>query len=271
MRIASHFFVNAAAPGLVFVLLQISCAAISDEVHTTAGKTTANESASLANPRVIVADFRTADFHAPAVEPDAASTKKNISSDSVESKVDAKIIVDAAMGTDAFERYRLADSAQGYFTETEQLQSLHVIVNRKVTAVAKKVTPSILVIFQDDRPITQFVPNKASYLDIASVSDIDKDGLSEVVLTASAYQMGSRFVAADVYGFKNSNDILKQELGVVYVNACDSIVADDQQVRASVLFTTYETDKLMSESYTAPCDKNGQSPDVESFTVQPAQ
>lgn len=279
MRIAKHFFVNAAAPSLVFVLmpilalvlLQISCAAVSDEVHTTAGETTTNESASLASPRTIIADFRIADFHTPVFEPDAAPTKKTISGDTVTSKVDAKLIVDAAMGTDAFERYRLADSAHGYFTGTEQLQSLHVIVNRKVTAVAKKVTPSIIVIFQDDRPVTQFVPDKASYLDIASAPDIDKDGLNEVVLTASAYQMGSRFVAADVYNFKNSNDILKQELGVVYIDACDSVVADDQQVRASVLFTTNETDELMSESYLAPCDKNGQSPSVEAFTVEPAQ
>jgi len=256
---------------LVLVLLQSSCAAVSDEVNTTISETKASKPASLADSQAIVADFRIAESHAPAVATDTAPTKADTSSNTVASTANAKKIVDTAMGAGAYERYRLADSAQGYFTDSEQRQSLHLIVDRKVTAIAKKVIPSILVIFQDNRPITQFVPDKAAYLDIASVVDIDKDGLNEVVLTATAYQMGSQFVAADVYGFNNSNDILKQEIGVVYVNTCDSAAADDRQVRASVLFTTANTDKLTTESFVAPCDKNGEAPNAELFMVEPVQ
>jgi len=256
-RITKRFFDSTATITVSMALMAASCFAFSDEVNSTA-----SESASLAETQAVVADFRTIDTQVLAIEPNASATNNDALSNSDVSKVDAKDIVDAALGPGAFERYRLADSAQGYFTDTEQ-QSLHVIVNRNVTAVAKEVTPSILVIFQDNKPITQFVPPKASYLNIASVLDVDKDGLNEVLLTANAYQMGSLFVAADVYSFENSDDILKQEIGAVYVNACDSAVADNQQVRASVLFTIHDTNELIAENYIAPCEKNSESPSVE--------
>jgi len=257
---------NMTTIALAMPVILASCVAISD-THTNA----TTVSASLANTQPIVADFRTIDSQVLTIEPDVNTNRNEPSDNAGPNKVDAKKIVDAALGAGAFERYRLADSAQGYFTSSEQQQSLYVIANRKVTAVAKEITPSILVIFQEDKPITQFVPSKASYLDIAAVFDVNNDGLTEVLLTATAYQMGSLFVAADVYSFANPNDILKQEIGVVYVNACDTVNAHSQQVRASVLYATQDTDELLAKSYIAPCDNNGDSPNAELFIIDPIQ
>jgi len=226
MKITKRVFFCA----LTLTLLQASFAVISDEVTPTS-----NEPASAVDKQRVIADFRIANSQKAAIETgstgtkDAAPTGDDAPSSSEASKADEKAIVDTALGTDAFERYRLAASANGFFPNTEQQQSLHVIVNRKVTAVAKEVIPSILVIFQNEKPITQFVPSKASYLDIASVFDINEDGLDEVLLTASAFQMGSQFVAADVYSFKVPSDILKQEMGVVYVNACDTAIEENKR------------------------------------------
>ncbi|MBX2836548.1 MAG: hypothetical protein KTR35_06820 [Gammaproteobacteria bacterium] len=268
MKITKRIFANESPIVLMIVLVvvlaQASCTVIGDdEINNTAGET-----ASLENSTDIVADFRTTDSQDLDSESDLATGKNSTSTNIVANKANEKIIVDAALGSGAFERYRLADSAHGYFTSTEQQQVLHVIVNRKVTAVAKEIIPSILVIFQDEKPITQFVPSNASYLDIASVFDVNNDGLNEVLLTASAYQMGSHFIAADVYGFKVPSDILKQEMGAVYVNACDAAIEENQHISASVLSTTPGSDELVAESYFAPCNKNGELPDVELFSAQ---
>jgi len=242
--------VYAAAIGL----LQTSCAGVSDETtSTSAGETTA-----AANAQEIVADFRTIDTQVAAIE-SASTNSAGATTDN------AKIIVDAALGPGSFERYRLADSAQGFFTNKGQQQTLHIIVNRRVTAVAKDTTPSILVVFQDSRPVTQFVLTKASYVGIASVFDIDLDGLNEVLLTSNAYQMGSLFIAADMYGFEDSGNILKQEMGVVYENACDSSIVKNPKVSALVLSLTQNTEHLTTQSFSAICNTNGKPPSSELF------
>jgi len=254
MRLTTYYIVTAVAVGL----LQASCTVVSDEVSSN------NQAlSSTVEANEIVADFRRFEPQLSATESDASVANNNPAA-----KAHAKQIVDAALGAGAFERYRLADTAQGYFTNTEQAQSLHIIVNRKVTAASKKVTPSILVIFQNEKPITQFIPDKASYQEIASVFDSDTDGLNEVLLTATAYQMGSQFVAADLYGFKNTTEQLIQELGVVYENACDSETADAQQVQASVLFSKKNSNELLAERYIAPCENSTAVTPSELFTKQ---
>ena len=130
-------------------------------------------------------------------------------------------------------------------------------------------TPSILVVFQDENPVTQFVPDKASYIDIESVFDVDNDGLHDVLLTAAAYQMGTLFIVADVYGFNESGSLLKQEMGVVYTNSCEVETLDGREIRASVLSTGNENDKLVVKTYQSLCTKNGEPLGIESFTATP--
>ena len=225
----------------------VACTGISSEIDSEIVAPTNDDQ------KKIIADFR--------------AEKKWLFSDGAD-KVDtaqAHDVVERALGGGASERYRLAASVEGHFTQKEQQQTLHVIVNRKVTAASKEVIPSILVIFQANKPITQFVLDKASYIDIESVLDISSDGLHEVLLTAAAYQMGSLFIAADLYGFNEPDSLLKQELGVVYANTCDAAIANSRQIRASVLSVTADSDALMSENFESLCSEKGGSTGIESF------
>jgi len=258
------------AVGLItFGILLSSCSIIGHRfgsTGTTSGdlSTTGNVTSSAKNNE-IVADFRDPSTQERANGLHVANAEFNQSN-----KTKAKALVEATLGPDTFDRYRLADSAQGRFTSSDQ-QSLHILVDRKATAVEKKVTPSIIVIFQDDKPLTQFVPTNAAYSAVVSVFDIDNDGFHEVLLTGAAYQMGTQFVSADVYSFRNPSDILKQAIGVVYTNACDSSVTDIQTINASILSITPDMDELMAETYVVPCSTNNESQDSEPINKKAAR
>ena len=90
-----------------------------------------------------------------------------------------------------------------------------------------------------------------------------------MLLTAAAYQMGTLFIVADVYGFNESGSLLKQEMGVVYTNSCEVETLDGREIRASVLSTGDENDKLVVKTYQSLCTKNGEPVGIESFTATP--
>jgi len=244
---------------LTFGLLPASCSVVSDKTGANAITSTGLFKPT-ANQSEIVADFRDHNTQFLASGLSEIDTESDQAGYAI-----AKNIVETALGTGSFEQYRLADSALGNFTSPEQ-QSLHIIVNRQLTAIANEVTPSILLIFQNNKPVNQFVPTKASYLAILSVFDTDNDGMHEVLLTGTTYQMGTHFVSADVYSFKNPDNLLRQEMGVVYTNACESSVASTQQVQASILSLPPKHGELMAESFVAPCTNNKESPDSNQFT-----
>jgi len=254
---------------LIFSLLLSSCSIVADRTDSDVSSSANLLESAVYKPR-IVADFRDHNTQLRANGLDIKSGVSAQASINKESNAQAKEIVEATLGAGSFEQYRLADSARGSFTSTEQ-QSLHIIVNRRATSVGKNNMSSIIVIFQDSQPIIQFVVTKATYLAVVSVFDADNDDMNEVLLSAAAYQMGTRFVTAHVYSFKDPTDILKQELGIIYANGCESTIADAQVIRAASLSLTPSVYALMADSYVAPCDLENATPSIDQFIAKPHQ
>jgi len=246
-----------------FLLVLSSCSVAGDKATSNVSDKANQLKLSISNSDILV------DFRDPETQ-NVANGGLGIGSAGTEEVSNAfeKQTVETIWGEGAFDRFRLGATVQGSFTN-KGLQTLHILINRKMTAVEKKVTPSILVIAQDNKTLTQFIPTKAAYLSVASVLDIDNDGLNEVLLTAASYQMGTQFVIADLYSFKKPSDILKQELGVVYTNACGSPFADARNIRASTLSIAPGNDGLMANNYVAPCNINNEPPSADLYTAEP--
>ncbi len=172
-------------------------------------------------------------------------------------------IIKSVYGTGAPVDVSVRAQAAGSFTRTDAAQTLYLLVRGEPQIVNPDVDPPMLAIFEGPKLVTQFVPTRRHYRDIASVVDIDGDGVAEVLLRANSYQMGHFISAIDLYSLKDGRKLI-HHFESVYDNACDADV--DAGVSAVTLAIDPDHPKAIRlTDFVAQCSSQYQAAPMESF------
>jgi len=201
----------------------------------------------------IVADFR----------------RQNLSSQRIElDKQTEKSIISKALGDGVPDTFQISDVWRGAITGPGRKQTLYMIVKGDAVASSPKIQPPFLVLFEDSKLITQFVPSNASYRRFAGSVDMDNDGVTEILLQVDGYQMGHHISTVDLYSFNSGKRKLLQHFENVFEYGCEAPDTDGL-VRASVLQANlaedHKTAELQRTDYIAPCLQDGSSPALSDY------
>ena len=177
-------------------------------------------------------------------------------------------IIESVFGSGAPADVWIAGSVEGSFTKANASQTLYLFTRGKPEASYPGTKPPMLVVFEDGKPVAQFLLTDMSYQEITAVGDTDFDGVDEVLMTAHAYQMGQRTSSSQLYGVKGGQRTLIETFERVYENNCDAPFSDNQ-VRAAVLVVatkdTGSQGRLKRIDYVAPCQPGNDAPPLNAY------
>jgi hypothetical protein len=217
--------------------------------------------------RQVLMDFRPERNDAPATIP--AATQRTVLSKvfrkylTDESKCNAQF--DASDGADALAAARKAgeivpsinEMITGSFTAAGQSQTLYVISVRECNAShADNFGTNRVAIFSGQQLVADLDADFKS--DIARKTDLNSDGIDELLMTSSYMGQGTLIEMASLFSFQNRRLQVIREFGKVVENSCASGIPRSNS-KASVLYisesTPGEMPKLTMDNYATSCSK----------------
>jgi len=227
-----------ASLGLLFVALFVAC--------TAEDAPSPPETSKESGADVTVADFRVIPGAASVASPDAAQQ-----------------IIGKVFGSPVPTDVWLADQITGAFTASGEAQTLYLLARGAQLNQLNQAKRSLLAVFNGDDVVAQFVPPEHSYQNIRGTIDINGDGMDDVLLTTSAYQMGETVVMADVMTFAQGQRKHLHSLGRVFEDNCDAPYSAGKVTAAKIVKSSIG--QLVRTDYVASCPADGEKLDIADF------
>jgi hypothetical protein len=152
--------------------------------------------------------------------------------------------------------------AQGSFTAPGARQAVYLIqVNECLPPSRNYFGTYRLAVFEGARLIAN--PNVAAN-GIASIADVDGDGIEELLLIGTGFGQGDLEVHAKLVSLKSKRFQVFKDFDLVYENPCGL----DERLPVTASAITYGPAGLAVQHYTAPCSSshNGDVPALKDFT-----
>lgn len=146
----------------------------------------------------------------------------------------------------------ISSQREGRFT-ADRAQHAALLLPDGARAIAPTETPAELLILEGEKVVKRF-PLDAPYLRIAAVTDVDGDGLDDVLLRADGMQMGERFASIHAFALAGGRPKPLARFDQAYSDDCGSPRAAGE-VRAAVIVR--ERGKLAEKLFWAECVPGG--------------
>lgn len=174
------------------------------------------------------------------------------------SEPEQRKIIRAALGADDF-KAEIASREDGSFTAANQSQTAYLISIIRNTGK----DDSVLAIFERDNLVTKL--DARDYRYILRTSDLNHDGVNELLLSGGSYQMGETTLWAKLIEVDNNTLRTLRDFKTVLEDSCDNPAADFKEIRA-VLVSYQPRDEanarmpsIKLQRFHAPCStkRNG--------------
>lgn len=172
-------------------------------------------------------------------------------------------LIEQVFGSPAPADVQVASHVAGRFTSADRAQTIALLTRGGPLAGQVNAKPSMIVLLEQGKVVSQFVPPDVVYHTIAAVFDADGDALDDLVLSAQSYQMGQTAMRADVIGLAGGQRNVLMSLGTVYENTCD-VPVGDKAVRA-MLVQRQVGGELEQAMMVASCSADGSLPARAAF------
>ena len=162
--------------------------------------------------------------------------------------------LDAAIASDLGPDFVIVGDAQGPFTADGGKDDIYLLQSQ--SAVALEPFPDepapVLAVFRGNGGTAQFrLPEGVQYQRLIGATDINGDGIAEVMLESSFMNMGQFVSSVDVFDLSGSAPVLLQSLPEVFSDACDN-PAGTQSLTAATI-SLGPDGLLVAESHSLDC------------------
>lgn len=158
---------------------------------------------------------------------------------------------------------RLVAAHAGAFTVAGRRQ--HAVLLARGDGIGPAPAPPLLAVLDGDGVAAQFVPDPA-YAAMPAAADIDGDGLDDLLLVTTGYQMGQSWEGIDVVSLADGRLDVVAQVTEARLDACEAPTGE-RTVGAAVV--TLGSAGLRTERFVADCVPGG-TPGPAAFRPAPA-
>ena len=196
---------------------------------------------------IIVADFRISRDDVSIASPEVAQR-----------------VIESVFGTPVPDDVWLAGHSRGAFTSADEVQSLYLLARgAQIHNQQSQSKLSLLAVFVDEQVTAQFVPPDHAYNTIQATVDVNDDGIDDVLLTSSAYQMGQSVIMAELLSLAGGQRQQLHSLGKVYQDSCDAPFSKEGVVAAVI--EKSPDGQLIRSDFVADCPEGDREPVIDDF------
>ena len=196
---------------------------------------------------IIVADFRVSRDEVSIASPEVAQQ-----------------VIESVFGTPVPDDVWLAGQSRGAFTSADEAQTLYLLARgAQINSQQSQSKLSLLAVFVDEQVIAQFVPPDHAYNTIQATVDVNDDGMDDVLLSSSAYQMGQSVIMAELLSLAGGQRQQLHSLGKVYQDSCDAPFSKEGVVAAVI--EKSPDGQLTRSDFVADCPEGDREPEIDDF------
>ena len=162
--------------------------------------------------------------------------------------------LDSALVDELGPEFVIVGDAEGAFGAGDSTEEIYLLQSQP--AVALEPFPDapapVLAVFKDEKAIATYrLPKEVQYQRLIGASDVNGDGIADVLLESSFMNMGQIVSSVDVFDLSGGEAKLLQSLPEVFSDACEN-PAGEQTLSASTI-SPGPDGLLVAESHALDC------------------
>jgi len=166
-------------------------------------------------------------------------------------------VLRAAAVSEEADSMEISSKETGAFTAANQNQTAYLI-RPDVSSIAQDPTnpaKSVLAIFAGEKLVSKF--DAGNYFYIAAKTDVNRDGVNELLLTGNNLQMGIETRWAKLINLNGGKLQAVKDFKTVYTNTCEGAAVRKKEVSASLIkykfIPAQSTPVFSSQNIISPC------------------
>jgi len=180
-----------------------------------------------------------------------------------------RAILKVVYGSDKADGIEINSIVDGSFTQPSVKETAYLLqVGGARAAEPASLEKTMLAVFQGDNLMAKF--DVKNYNFILRTSDTDKDGLEELLLSGSNYQMGESTTWAKLVEIEDKQLRDVKNFSTVLKDSCENPTAQNREIKAALIkYDAQNASQIVSSYYRAACPakKDGKLyPDIFKLT-----
>ena len=164
-----------------------------------------------------------------------------------------RVILKAVYGNDQADDIEINSIVEGSFTQASVKETAYLLqVGGARAAEPSSLEKTKLAIFQGDNLTAKF--DVKNYNFILRTSNLDRDGLEELLLSGSNYQMGESTTWAKLVEIEDKQLRDVKDFSTVLKDSCENPTAQNREIKAALIkYDSQNASQIVSSYYRAAC------------------